>query len=140
MDKMTERLFTWGMRLSFGLALFCLFMAAVHAHTMNVTECHSFAWDVKQAAADRAKATLKMQMAALASSLEICKDSAHKLTCIYKDDSDDMQAINALNWIYDGDGSKMTAQQIHDIAEENCTNKLMDKLNEGHTYGKTDMR
>lgn len=122
-----------------GLVIVALSMAfGVNAHTMNVTECHTFAWDVKQAAADRDKATFKMQDAVFAASLEICHDAAHRMACIYKDDADTAQAENALGWVYAN--PKLTPQQIHDKVESDCNEHLMDSLTNAHTYGHTDMR
>jgi hypothetical protein len=111
------------------LAIYAVASAAV-AHTMNETECHAFAWDAKQEAFDVKNASLKMQLGVMATTLEICRDPAHRLTCIYKDDEDDAQAISTLNWIYGN--LTLSAKQVHDIVESNCKERLMESLRQSH--------
>lgn len=103
------------------------------AHTMTLTECHSFAWDVKQSAADRdAGATYKMQVESLPGLLNACR-AANPIACAYKDESDDAQALTALGWIYgDAKAAAMTPKAIHDKVEQDCNDKLMEKLREVH--------
>lgn len=128
MTKVTKDLI-WATVL-IAIAAVVFFATTAHAHTMNESECHTYAWDAKQEAFDRAQATFKMQMAVMAASLEVCHDAAHKLTCIYKDDADVEQAINTLNWVYDN--AKMTPQQIHDKVQSDCNERLMDSLRQDH--------